>query len=785
MSHTFLNNYYNIEDIHISEKEKNSFDYLKSSMDFYISSLVIEKEHLTTARNLYDGIRGSSEFKYLEKVFGMETPLALTMTPLIKTRIDVLLGLLLDESFTYRATYNDSKTIAKIEEERKAYRAKKIKKRFTELLEKAKKDPNSIFTEHEKAFTENLLKNLDENFVASFEIIIQKLLKFFEQDQTIGFKQKIKQFFLDLLVTGEAYYRSYVDRVGSDPVLEICKPENIFYSKNTNFQFLSTGRKPHVTAIVHRTFMRRSEILQKWGHLLDETAKTQLFGNFSYNTGMSIPNGRVLESLYRFNNVYDTGLVHNQHTGSLLDTLPVYHVEWLANNEIDITEAERKDFQTVEDSYTDERSQVIYGENMGSSTPKEIAYRLDRYEGIRIGWDIYLNCGKSKHIQRSNTNIYETTLSYNGVAYNDRNGKPYSLALALKDIQDVYDIIKFYRNNLIANSGVDGSRVNLAAIPKVLGQNFMERLLKFIQLRKQGLELIDPTEEGANLFSHYGDYKASLNPQIIQSLELVLEGLEKEADIVTGINRYMYQAAEVRDAVQNVRVGQQTTSLITKDMYSLVHTSVEHCLTDLISAAQICYKKGKKGSYIIGDKTLTFEIEKDSFHFTDYNIHVTNTDKEKMKIQKLDALLPELIKAGLVEPELLTDIVISESTTEILGKVQKSMAKKKEENDQLKQLTEGYEQAQEQLKQYEEELKKMQQEMEKLSKQADSFKERDIALRERTEERRLTLEERRINIQERETAAEVAKDKAVVELEREQLHAENVAGNAREIKDDL
>src|SRR5690606_11355020 len=142
--------------------------------------------------------------------------------------------------------------------------------------------------------------------------------------------------------------------------------------------------------------------------------------------------------------------------------------------------------------------------------------------------------------------------------------------------------IKFFRDNLLANSGVGGSRINLAGIPKILGQDFMERLMKFIALRKQGLEVYDPTEEGAALFQHYGDFKASLDPGLIRALQLGLESLEQEADIVTGINRHMYQAAEVRHAVSNVKVGQQTTSLITKDIFELVHTSRQHMLTDLI-----------------------------------------------------------------------------------------------------------------------------------------------------------------------------------------------------------
>ncbi len=35
-------------------------------------------------------------------------------------------------------------------------------------------------------------------------------------------------------------------------------------------------------------------------------------------------------------------------------------------------------------------------------------------------------------------------------------------------------------------------------------------------LRKQGIELIDPTEDGAALFSGYGDFKNSLDGNVVQ-----------------------------------------------------------------------------------------------------------------------------------------------------------------------------------------------------------------------------------------------------------------------------
>ena len=108
----------NIEDIHVSEKDKNSIDYIKKKTDFLIASLVKEDLNIRKCRDLYDGKRDPKEYEYLQSVYGLETPMSLKMTPLIKTRIDVLIGLLLDETFKYQVSVSDVDTLDKVSQEK-------------------------------------------------------------------------------------------------------------------------------------------------------------------------------------------------------------------------------------------------------------------------------------------------------------------------------------------------------------------------------------------------------------------------------------------------------------------------------------------------------------------------------------------------------------------------------------------------------------------------------------------------------------------------------------------
>ena len=50
--------------------------------------------------------------------------------------------------------------------------------------------------------------------------------------------------------------------------------------------------------------------------------------------------------------------------------------------------------------------------------------------------------------------------------------------LATANLQDRFDVLNFYRDTVIAESGTAGDWVDIAYIPTVLGANLVERLMK-------------------------------------------------------------------------------------------------------------------------------------------------------------------------------------------------------------------------------------------------------------------------------------------------------------------
>mgnify|MGYP003435751189 FL=1 len=116
---------------------------------------------------------------------------------------------------------------------------------------------------------------------------------------------------------------------------------------------------------------------------------------------------------------------------------------------------------------------------------------MQRYTTIRIGEEIYILKGKDDKVMRSKSNPSYCNLSVNGIYFLNRGLKPYSMVLACAHLQDQYDLLNFYRDNLVANSGTVGDWIDYTLIPAELGVNLPERLVKWQALKKQGLAVLD------------------------------------------------------------------------------------------------------------------------------------------------------------------------------------------------------------------------------------------------------------------------------------------------------
>ena len=533
---------------------------------------------------------------------------------------------------------------------------------------------------------------------------------------------------MDLLVAGQCYYKVSVERLGETPIIEVLNPFDVFYEKNYNSPLIKDS-----TRIVHRRWMNKQQIISKYGRYmtkehLDELDSQLNLGDthdvyYIRNTSgglISNVGATITGDYYRDDSQYKE-----------MNIIPVYEVEWLANNKV-------KD----KSGNTD--------------------YRMDRYESVRIGQSIYIDMGKSEYTVRSVEEPYKCSLSINGISYDERNSKPYSLVLATANLQDKFDILHFYRDTLIASSGIKGDWLDVSQLPTFLGQSEAERIAKFIAYKKAGVALTDTAQDGrgANLNTIYSGFDDTVDGNAVQAIQFAIDATESTCSTITGVFRERIGGIEQRDAVTNVQVGIKQSAIITKQYFRMMDSITTELLIDALNMCKISFKKGKVGSFILGDKMQQiFTIEPEKFSFTDYDVHIDDSGDIIADMETIKMISMELVKTGSIDVDVVLEGITSKSLTEMKENITKSYRRKLEENNQLNQAAQQLEQLEQQLQQLQTEAKKLASENEGLKKQSDDLKQKELQIKYEIEKEKnriadefnkgkLELDEKKVSLEE-------------------------------------
>lgn len=667
-----------------------------------INELVYDKTKLKKAYNYYNCKRDKEQFKYLEENYGIGQPTQVEFIPLIKKHIDALVGEYLDIPILPKISCKDSETINNI------YRDKqlKINNECYQLLKNNLKNNLLRIINNQnpqdlniKEQLDKLIEDINENFISEYEIAAQNIIEYIIQSRNIDLINKLKQLFIDLLVTGFAFYKVGPSSSGQNIQVECLNPLNVFPDLNYDSPYINECDR-----IVVRKYLTREQILNKYGKNLSkedvksirELWKDSWGNNGSYyvrsiegaggipatdgiRAGEEITPGYPEQHWYRYDN----------------NILPVYEVEWI---EVD------KDFI------------------------------MKRYSTVRIGQEIYILNGEDK-VVRTKDNPEKATLSVNGVWFNNRNAEPYSMMLVGMTLQDKYDLLHFYRDNLIAGSGSVGDFINLPTLPTILGNTLAERLMKWKAYKKQGIALIDTSQEGqlntgqAPLNTLVNGYDDTIKVQAIQAIQLAIDSLEQTTSSITGVFRERLNGIQQRDAVTNVQVGVNNSFTITKQWHFQMDLITREILLDSLNCAKIVYSDGLTGTIILGNKQQKiFTALPKYYTLTDFDIHIITSVEIIKEIEQIKQLIPDLIKGNIVPPEILMDIITSKSLSDMKAKVKKAIKKQRAENNQLQQLIQQNEQLQQQLQQMQQQLQQAQQKIETINESKLQIEQQKIQL---------------------------------------------------------
>ena len=678
-----------LSDYKVSESDKEKIDYLVNYTDSMILEMVSKnssrRKRMIKMRDMYEGYRDPKEYKYLTANYGIGNAAELKFIPIVRNRIDVLIGILSSAPFDFHVSVMDKDTMDWMMQEKTFSVLQEVYNTIQQTANKISADSklkdekgNPIIPYELTELIAQTQDRIDKEWRSVYVESCNNMIRFFQEDVDTDLAQKRRLLMEDLCVTGECGYRVKVVEKGKAPVLEILIPENLYYDIRRDQKYFKESQRA-----VYVRYMTKQEVLNEYGHLMNSDDMEDLFVMPSISRLQALNSAALLEQ--------DTRTRDGQKLLNTNNYVVVYECEWVANNEY------KTDKQTEKDKL------LLDGPNKFNGK----RYRKDRYQMIRVGSDIYLEGGKSQFVRRSKKNPDFCTLTFNGVRFSDRNGEPYSLMFKCKDIQDTYDILYYQRDNLIANSGVKGTYMNVAALPDFLGTKMMERVTKYIALKKQGVAVVDPSMDGAEKFNNYGAFDESLDGNAINAMNGILAQLENEASKITGVTPQMLGFIEQREAVSNVKAGVSNASLVTKNLFDTHDLVTKHLLTDLICASQIIYEQGFSGGFNSQLGYLMFKILPEHFCPADYNIHVVSISNEYSKIQEVKVVVNNLINAQvLTDPTVIFKIMKSESLNEIISIVERELSMTSGFNSKLKDLNGQLEQSAKQVQELEAQLKK-------------------------------------------------------------------------------
>jgi len=281
-----------------------------------------------------------------------------------------------------------------------------------------------------------------------------------------------------------------------------------------------------------------------------------------------------------------------------------------------------------------------------------------------------------------------------------------------------------------------GDWCDVSQLPEFLGNDVAERVTKWIAYKKGGVALIDTSQEGRayNANTVYAGYDDSLRVNAIQAIELAIERIENTCSSITGVFRERLNGIQQKDAVSNVNTGVRNSFTITKQYYQQMDCLVQGLLLDVLDTAKIVYKKGLTGELILGDKgNKIFTALPEHFTVSDYDVHIPPSSEILREMQNLKEWTAELIKAGVLPPDMLMSVISAKSLTQLKSEIAEATKKVERKNNQLQQLTQQNEQLQEQLKQ-------MQQELQKAAKKLEQLNEQDLQLKQKELDHKIQLD---------------------------------------------
>lgn len=720
----FTTGYRPKQNIPESSKDK---DWAIRNIDWCISlSPMRWQEKESHYYDIYNGVYHNSDYKAITEMYGIEFPAGkLKHIPLIRPLLNALEGEFEQRAFNFQVRAEDTDSVNS-----------KLELMSNQLLDSITQAMKS--GENLDVALDGLEKYYKEDFQTETEIASHHALKYYTSAHNL--KRLAKENFIDKIITGKQYYRVEVNRIGEDPIFTPIRPGSLNFANN-NERLVK-----NCDWAVYPTQMSPTQVLDSYGERMtaEDRNKIENWIDLYYRDNYKVNNDSELNDI-----VEDSEALHNSNSSDL-GMLTVYNVEWKSIRAVYYVENPNKyasDAPFIK-YIPENKLQTLKGDSKKNLRKR---YVQDLWQGKRVGDDIYFDMGRVKYATRKVSQPSKVYLTFNGPTYNGKI-KPYSLIKETEDLQNLYNVLHYHKENLIAISGVKGMVMDASQIPDFGSGNFKENLKMWLYYKKLGTAWIDRSQEGVDKsYNQFGTYDDTLGPGLEAILAMITH-IEELASRIIGINRQRLGAMSQRDGKGVTENAIMQSALTTEPIFAEHDEFMRQAMEDVLDACKVAWKNGYTTSYVSDQYLQQIFTWNPEYSLSSTGVYVTNGNADARSIEDMKAFAFQLSQQGMLEFEDIMPLFRKSNLKDIQYQISNGMDKRKKEMAE-KEAQAGQLEAQLAEAKGKAEIEKLQAEIQKLYAEAE-----DIV--------------KSANLDERKLEQEASKDNKDVEIDRQKLQVQ-------------
>lgn len=664
-------------------------DYIAGSGNTGHSGFNSERaSEMQTYYDLYNSIYDERDLKYVTNPFKQQDGFPATAQDynIIKPYIDQLLGEETKRSFNFQVCRTSDEATSELQE-----KAKQMLMDYIQSSIMAKLSPENAQRYQEALQTgevmqpEAIQKYLTKDYKDIAERTAYHTLQYLKRK--LNLPHEFYKGWKDALIGGEEIY--YVGIRNGQPYVERVNPMYFDYEKSVDLEYI------HDAAwCCRKTIMSATEIYDRFYDKMSEKQLNELLELIDEKPGSGMT-PQVGKSELDYNHIKLHKL--NSFTDNPFDTdqITVYHCCWKSFKKIGFVTLINEETGEVEEYQVDEDYKVT-----GEEESVDWKWIIEVWEGYRIGDDLYIGIQPLEYQHISADNPNSSKLPYTGVLYNNTNSKPRSLVSMMKPLQYMY-IVVWYRLEL-AMSRDKGKVpvVDVTQIPKSMGID-VNKWMHY--LGALGVAFINPYEEGWDVAGREGGRPATFNQfqswdlsmaNIIDQYVNLMAKIEDMVAKLTGITPQRQGSIAASELVGNTTQAITQSYHITEPWFWTHNQVKKEVLTMLLDTAKVAWKDNKTClNYILDDATRAFITLSDDFFYSDMDVFVEDSTKNRQDLDQLKQLLQPAMQNGASLLDI-AEIITMDNINMIKDRLEDIEQKRME---QMQQQQQAEQEAQQQL----------------------------------------------------------------------------------------